>query len=105
MIVVRDVFRIRPGQGEHAESILRQLLEHETRAGVGPGRIMIDRTSTHFPHLADDERFIVEREFPTFAVFKEREHLANEDHEIRRTWTACKGVVHNVKREILETLV
>ena len=104
MIVVRDVFEVAHGRVTEAESLIRELQVVGDDIGLGPGRVLLDRTDSYFERPQTDERLVVEREFANLEVFSEKSRAAMSDDRWQAAWRACKPVLQRARREILGTI-
>ena len=104
MIVVRDIFEISHDTLEAAEPVIRELGAAGFQAGLGPARVMRDRTNAYFARSDSESRLVIEREFPTIESFTERTSSARENEDWQAAWTACKPFVHRAWREVLDTV-
>ena len=104
VIVVRDVFDVYPDRIAEAEPLIRELQAIGVQIGLGPARVMIDRSASYFERPLEYGQFVVEREFPTSEFFSEKSRVAMADDRWHRAWTACKPVVRRMRREILEAI-
>jgi hypothetical protein len=104
MIVVRDVFEISEDRMSAAEPFIRELDAAGIRAGLGPARVMRDRTNTHFARASNESRLVVEREFSSLDAFSERTAAARENEHWMTAWVACKPFVRRAWREVLDTV-
>ena len=104
MIVVRDVFDVYPDRLAEAESLFRELQTIGVQIGLGPARVMLDRSDSYFDRPQEYGQFVVEREYSTTDSFSEKSTAAMADDRWQRAWTACKPVVRRARREILEAI-
>lgn len=104
MIVVRDVLDVYPDCIGEAEPIIRELEAIGAQVGLGPARVLVDRSDAYFERQQEDARFVIEREFSTAESFSEKSRAASADDRWQRAWTACKPVVRRARREILDAI-
>jgi hypothetical protein len=104
MIVVRDVFDVYHDRLSEAESLIRELQTVGTQIGLGPARVMVDRSDSYFQRRQEYHHLVVEREFPSTESFSEKIAAAMSDDQWMRAWTACKPIVYRARREIFEAL-
>jgi hypothetical protein len=104
MIVVRDVFDVYPDRIAEAEALIRELQTAGVQVGLGPARVMVDRTDSYFDRPGEYGHLVVEREFATVDEFSTKSSSAMTDDRWHRAWTVCKPVVRRARREILEAI-
>ena len=104
MIVVRDIFDVDRDKLREAEPLFRELQAAGTQVGLGPVRVMVDRTDAYFGRPQERGRIVVECEFSTTESFSEKSYAAMDDDRLRAAWKAVKPVVHQARREILDAI-
>ena len=104
MVVMRDVFEVSAARLSDAVPVIRHLEPAGVRAGLGPRRLMIDRSGEYFAREESTSRLVIEREYSSFANFSERMAAARGDAQWLAAWSACRPFVHRAWREVLDDM-
>ena len=97
MIMIRDVFRIRPDKMKEAKALVPEIQALNKRLGVPVGRAMTDVTGPYYT-------LVLEREFPSLAAWEESLRKIFADPEWQKAYGRFRPMIESGHREIFDVV-
>lgn len=97
MIVIRDVFQIRPDKMKEAKALLPEIQALNKRLGVPVGRAMTDVTGPYYT-------LVLEREFPSIAAWEKSLGKIFAYPEWQKTYGRFRPMIESGHREIFDVV-
>ena len=93
MIVIRNVFRIRPDRMKDVKALLPELQAHNKRLGVPQGRALTDLTGPFYT-------LVLEMEQPSLGTWEQAQAKAFADPEWQKAYGRLRPMIESGHREI-----
>lgn len=97
MIIVRDVFNIRPDQMKEAKALLHQVKELNTRLGIPLGKVMTDLTGSFYT-------LVLETDYPSLTEYEKALPKVFENQDWQTVYGKFRPMIQSGQREIFSVV-